>query len=153
MTSWAIAHQAPLSRGLLRQEHIPFSRELPDPGYEPMSPALADGIFTISATCEALSKDSIQFSLSVMSNSGTPWTGECQASLSIISSRTLLKLTSMESVMPSNHLSHPLLSPSPPTFNLYQHQSFFQMSQFFTSGGQSIRFSASTSVLPMNTQD
>ena len=29
----------------------------------------------------------------------------------------------------------------------------FQMSQFFTSGGQSIRVSASTSVLPMNTQD
>ena len=29
----------------------------------------------------------------------------------------------------------------------------FQMSQFFTSGGQSIRISASTSVLPMNTQD
>ena len=29
----------------------------------------------------------------------------------------------------------------------------FQMSQLFTSGGQSIRVSASTSVLPMNTQD
>ena len=45
--------------------------------------------------------------------------------------------------------SHPLLSPSPPTFNLSQHQSF-PMSQFFASGGQSIRASASTSVLPMN---
>ena len=47
--------------------------------------------------------------------------------------------------------SHPLLSPSPP-------QSFpawgsFQMSQLFTSGGQSIGVSASKSVLPMNTQD
>ena len=30
---------------------------------------------------------------------------------------------------------------------------FFQMSQFFTSGGQSIEVSSSTSVLPMNTQD
>ena len=30
---------------------------------------------------------------------------------------------------------------------------FFQMSQLFASGGQSIRVSASTSVLPMNTQD
>ena len=48
--------------------------------------------------------------------------------------------------------SHPLSSPSPPAFNLSQHQSF-QMSQFFTSGGQSIGVSASTSVLPMNTQD
>ena len=33
--------------------------------------------------------------------------------------------------------SHPLSSPSPPAFNLSQHQSF-QMSQLFTSGGQSI---------------
>ena len=48
--------------------------------------------------------------------------------------------------------SHPLLSPSPPTFNLSQHQSF-QMSQFFASGGQSYGVSASASVLPMNIQD
>ena len=40
--------------------------------------------------------------------------------------------------------SHPLLSPSPPAFNLSQHQSgSFQMSQFFASGGQSIGVSAS----------
>ena len=49
--------------------------------------------------------------------------------------------------------SHPLSSPSPPAFNLSQHQGSFQTSQFFTSGGQSIGLSASTSVLPMNTQD
>jgi len=51
-------------------------------------------------------------------------------------------------------LSHPLLSPSPPALNLSQ--SFpgpFQVSQFFTSGGQSIGASASASVLPMNIQD
>ena len=34
----------------------------------------------------------------------TPWTAACQASLSITNSRSLLKLTSIESVMPSNHL-------------------------------------------------
>ena len=34
----------------------------------------------------------------------TPWTTACQASLSITNSRNLLKLTSIESVMPSNHL-------------------------------------------------
>ena len=49
--------------------------------------------------------------------------------------------------------SHPLLSPSPPTFNLSQHQCLFQMNQFFKSGGQSIGASASASVLPMNIQD
>ena len=34
----------------------------------------------------------------------TPWTAACQASLSITNSRSLLKLMSIESVMPSNHL-------------------------------------------------
>ena len=34
----------------------------------------------------------------------TPWTAACQASLSIPNSRSLLKLTSIELVMPSNHL-------------------------------------------------
>ena len=48
--------------------------------------------------------------------------------------------------------SHPLSSPSPPALNLSQHQSF-QMSQLFALAGQSIGVSASTSVLPMNTQD
>ena len=48
--------------------------------------------------------------------------------------------------------SHPLSSPSPPALNLSQHQGL-QMSQLFASGDQSIGVSASTSVLPMNTQD
>ena len=49
--------------------------------------------------------------------------------------------------------SHPLSSPSP-ALNLSQLKSgSFQMSKLFTSGGQSIGASASTSVLPMNTQD
>ena len=40
----------------------------------------------------------------------TPWTAACQASLSITNSWRLLKLMSIESVMPSNHfLCHPLL--------------------------------------------
>ena len=49
--------------------------------------------------------------------------------------------------------SHPLLSPSPPTFNLSQHQGVFKWVQFFASGGQSTGVSASPSVLPMNIQD
>ena len=48
---------------------------------------------------------------------------------------------------------HPLSSPSPPAFNLFQHQGFFFLvSQPFVSGGQSIGASASASVLPMNNQ-
>ena len=52
-----------------------------------------------------------RFSHSVVSNSATPWTAAHQASLSITNSPSLLKLMSMELVMPSNHLilCHPLL--------------------------------------------
>ena len=39
-----------------------------------------------------------------MSDSATPWTAACQDSLSITSSQNLLKLISIESMMPSNHL-------------------------------------------------
>ena len=49
--------------------------------------------------------------------------------------------------------SHPLSSPSSPAFNLSQYQGLFQLSQFFTSGGQSFGASALASVLPMNIQD
>ena len=49
--------------------------------------------------------------------------------------------------------SHPLSSPFPSAFNLSQHQGFFPMSHFVTSGGQSTRVSASASVLPMNIKD
>ena len=54
---------------------------------------------------------SVQFSCSVVSNSLTPWTAACQAPLSITNSQNLLKLMSIKSVMPSNHLMlcHPLL--------------------------------------------
>ena len=55
----------------------------------------------------------------------TPWTAARQASLSITNSQSLLKLMSIESsdaIQPS----HPLSSPSPPAFNLSQHQGLFQ---------------------------
>ena len=77
----------------------------------------------------------------------TPWTAAGQTSLSITNSQSLLKLMSIESVMPSNHLilcSCPQFSPA---------SGSFQMSQFFTSAGQSIGVSASASVLPMNIQN
>ena len=48
--------------------------------------------------------DSVQFSRSVVSNSATPWTTAHEASLFITNSWSLLRLTSIESVMPSSHL-------------------------------------------------
>ena len=58
---------------------------------------------------------------------------------------------------PSSWWCHPTISPSVVPFSSCL-QSFpasgsFEMGQLFTSGGQSIGVSASTSVLPMNTQD
>ena len=49
-------------------------------------------------------KSSVQFSHSVVFDSAILWTAACQASLSITNSWSLLKIMSIESVMPSNHL-------------------------------------------------
>ena len=65
-------------------------------------------------------------SLSRVRLSAASWTVAHQVSLSFIISWNLLKLMSIESVMPSSHLSHPLLSPSLPAPNPSQHQSLFQ---------------------------
>ena len=55
----------------------------------------------------------------------TAWTAARQASLSITNSRSLLKLMSLELVMPPNHLIF-CCPPSPPVFNLSHHQGLFQ---------------------------
>ena len=80
----------------------------------------------------------------------TPWTAACQASLSITNSCSLLKLMSVDSVMPSNHLilCHPLLLlPSIfPSIRVFSNESALP-----------IRWpmyrSFSFSISPMNTQD
>ena len=84
----------------------------------------------------------------------TPWTAACQASLSIINSRSLLKLMSIESVMPSNHLYCSSIVPSSivPFFSCFQYfpaSGSFLMSQFFTSGGQKY-WNFSFSISPSN---
>ena len=81
----------------------------------------------------------------------TPWTAALQAFLSITNPWSLLRLTSIASVMPYNHLilCHPLLLPP----SIFPSIGSFPMSQLFTSGGQRTGVSASASVLPMNIQD
>ena len=70
--------------------------------------------------------------------------------LPITNSQSLLKLMSIESVMPSNHLilRRPLFLSQP-----FPASGSFQINQFFELGGQSIGVSASASLLPMNIQD
>ena len=75
----------------------------------------------------------------------TPWTAARQASLSITNSRSLLKLMSIESMMPSNHLifCHPLLLPP----------SIFPSIRVFSNESVDQSIGASASVLPVNIQD
>ena len=88
----------------------------------------------------------------------TPWTAARQASLSFTTSQNsglvlmcyghVLKLMSIELIMPSNHLilCHPLLLlPS-----IFPSSGSFPVSQPFTLDGQGIGVSASASVLPMD---
>ena len=103
------------------------------------------------ATTDLLSISSVQFSCSIVSDSATPWTAVCQASLSITNSWCLLKLMYIVSVMPSNHLN--LCCPFSSHLQSFPASGSFHMSQFFASGGQSIGVSASTSVLPISIQD
>ena len=80
----------------------------------------------------------------------TPWIVARQASLSITNSRSWLRLTSIESVMPSSHLilCRPLLllPPVPPSIRI------FPMSQLFPWVGQSTGVSVLASFLPKKSQ-
>ena len=98
-----------------------------------------------------LNQLSVQFSLSVMSNSLRPHGLQhtrppCPSPIPGAYSNS-----SIESVMPSNHLfpCHPFSS----CLQSFPASGSFPMNQFFTSGGQSIGVSASPSVLLMNFQD
>ena len=82
----------------------------------------------------------------------TPWTAARQASLSITNSQILLKLMSVESVMPSNHLilCRPLLLPPSifPSIRVFSNESVLciRWPKYWS-------FLASSSVLPVNIQD
>ena len=95
---------------------------------------------------------SVQFSCSVKADSLSPH-GLQHTKLSRPSSTHRVCANSCPQSQWCHPTSCPLLSPSPPAFNLFQCQGLFPTSQFFTSGDQSSGASASASVLPMNTQD
>ena len=86
----------------------------------------------------------------------TPWTAACQASLTIINSQSLLKLLSIESVMPYNHLilcCPLLLLPSIfPSIRIFSSESLVCIRWWNYWSFSFIRTEYS-SVLPMNIQD
>ena len=89
-------------------------------------------IYTSACVCVCLCVYvSVQFSRSVVFDSATPRNAVCQASLSITNSWNLLKLMSIEPVMPCNHfiLCHPLLPPSIfPSIRVFSNESFLPIS-------------------------
>ena len=108
------------------------------------------------AVCQLLGLSQVQFSsiklLRRVRLFAAPWTAACQASLSITNSQSLLKLMSIELVMPSNHLSLCcrllLLSSIFPSIRVFSNESVFRI------GSQRIGASASASVLLiLNIQD
>ena len=95
--------------------------------------------------CGCCSVTKLCLTLCNLTNCSTP------GPLSITNSRSLLKLMSIESVMPSNSLI--LCSPFSSCPQSFPALGSFLMSPPFASGGQSIRATASVSVSPMNIQD
>ena len=113
-----------------------------------------DRVLAIIA-CVLCCAKSLQFSsfqsLSRVWLFAAPWTVACQASLSITNSQSLLKLMSIESVMPSDHLIlclPLLLLPS-----IFSSIRVFSSESVLRISDQSNGVSASASVLPMNSQD
>ena len=115
-TPWTVNRQAPLSMGFSRQEYwngLPF----PSPGIfliQGSNPGLLHCRWILYCLSHQGSPDVIISSVQLLSYVwlfATPWTAACQASLSITKSWSLLKLMSIESVMPSSHLilCHPLI--------------------------------------------
>ena len=127
-----------LQARILEWVTISFSRRSPNLGIELGSPVLWTDFFYHLSHCSVQSCPTLSDPM------------DCQASLSITNSKSLLKLMFIMSVMPSNHfiLSCPLLLPP----SIIPSIRVFSMNQFFTSGGQSIGVSALASVLSMNIQ-
>ena len=158
--------------GFSRQEcwsGLPFlsPEDLPNPGVEPKSPTL-DRRFAIWATnnqylhqwwmpiwvINVIITHSVQFSSVAQSCLTLCDPMNCRMPGLPVHQKTP---GFYPNSCPLSQWCHPTISSSVVPFSS-DLQSFpasgsFQMSQFFASGGQSIRVSASTSVLPMNTQD
>ena len=181
-TLWTIAHQAPLSMGLSRQEYwsglsFPSPGDLPNPGIKPesfTSPALAGGFFT-TAPLIPYHKNLVENELQFLAN----WIlniyhikcyNPVQFSRSVVSD--FLWPHELQHARPPCPSPTPGVHPNPCPSSLWCHPAIsssvipfsscpqslpasesFPMSQLFAWGGQSTGVSASAPVLPMHTQD
>ena len=142
-------HRIPQAR-ILEWGAVHFSRGSSQPKDQTQVSRIAGRFFTRWATREGKLLDILQFR-SVAQSCPTLWSHGLQHANLPCPSPTP---GACSNSCPSSRWSHSTISSS---FSSHL-QSFpasasFQLSQFFASGGQSIRVSASASVLPMNTQD
>ena len=148
VTLWTVAHQAPLSIGISQARKLDCVTISASGGSFQVSICVS----YVSCICKQVIYDQCHFSwfssVSHIQLFVTQWSAVCQASLSITNSWSLLKLMSIELVMPSNHLI-----PFSSHLQIFPASGSFPMSQLFTSGGQNIGVSTSASVLPVNIQD
>ena len=127
---------SPLSMGFSRQEcwsglPCPSPGDLPDLGIKLRFPELlADSLPSEPLGKPKWTISSVQ-SLSRVQLFATPWIAAWQASLSITNSRSSLRLTSIESVMPSSRLilccPLLLLPPIPPSIRVFSNESTLRM--------------------------
>ena len=115
--------QARFRKGRGTRDHIANIRWIIEKATEFQKKSTSASLTMLKSLCQF---SSVQ-SLSRVRLFGTPWIAARQASLSITNSQNSLKLTSIESVMPSSHLflCRPLLLPPvPPSISLFQRVSF-----------------------------
>ena len=134
LTPWTVACQAPLSMGFSRQEYwsgLPFPSPQwhiiwPQKGIEYWCMLYHEWILRTLCSCMQSCFSSVQ-SLSCVWLFATPWIAARQAFLSITNSRSSLRLTSIELVMPPSHLilccPLLLLPPIPPSIRVFSNES------------------------------
>ena len=104
-----------------------FPGDLPDPGIEPIIPALASGFFTIEPLGKPINYYSVQFS-SVAQSCPIPCNPMNRSTPGLPVHHQLPEFTKTQVHWVDDAIqpSRPLSSPSPPAFNLSQHQGLFR---------------------------
>ena len=131
-TSWTVAHQAPLSMGFSRQEYwsgLPFPSpgDLPDPGIKPRSPALQADSLPTELWGKPYEWDSVQSSSIAQLCQTLCEPMDCSMpGLPVHCQLPEFMQIHVHWVSDGIQPSHPLSSPSPPAFDLSQHQGLFK---------------------------
>ena len=143
MTTWTVAHQAPLSIGFTRQEYqsglpFPSPEDLPNPGTESMFTALAGRSFTTEPPGKPIQYSSLMIDLFFLIFSSVQFSSVAQLCPTLcnpmshstpglpVHHQLSFSQTHVHRVGDAIQPSHALPSPSPPAPNPSQPQGLFQ---------------------------